>query len=59
MKGKPKLCPRCLGERKVVAPRVDGLRTLDGAVRLPCPVCKMAGWIEESEIDAIAEDGRW
>jgi hypothetical protein len=22
-----------------------------GAVRLPCPRCKMLGWVEETEID--------
>lgn len=57
MKGKAKLCPLCEGQRKVTAPRLDGLRALLGAVRLPCPRCKMRGWIEESEIDCVANDG--
>jgi hypothetical protein len=53
-----KLCPLCEGERVVVAPRQSPvLRGFLGAVRLPCPRCKMAGWIEETEIDCEAVDG--
>lgn len=52
MKGAAKLCPRCWGKGVVEAKRSEPLlEGFPGAMRLPCPRCQMAGWVEESEID--------
>jgi ribosomal protein S27AE len=58
MKGRAKVCPRCWGEGVVPAPRQQTvLAGFIGSVRLPCPRCKMLGWVEETEIDCEATDG--